>query len=173
VRSAQSVVSSSEAVAFRKRRGSGATARNVTYACMRGGAGPIIRLKRSEEGGSRVRPLLAGRYVAYRRVFFLNEFGSASGLVVQDMRTGAVGLELPYDESNLHSYVVKRNGSVAWLDLPEDAIRRRLWKADRSTGGEPQLLDSGTEIDADSLRLSTDRRRVLWTRDGAQSAPIN
>jgi hypothetical protein len=173
VRSVQIVASSSEAVAFRKAKGRGPYPDYVTYACMRR-SGPINRLKRSEISRSSVRPLLAGRYVAYRQLFFLGEHGSASGFVVLDMRTGTTTLESPPDNSSLIRYVVKRNGSAAWIDIPEDSNEGRVWKADRTTAGAPQQIDSSSELGYDSLRLTGDRRQVLWTKAGAQqSAPID
>jgi hypothetical protein len=173
VRSVQIVTTSSAAIAFRKRKqGAGGTG-YVTYACLRRG-GAIHRLKGSEVSGSRVRPVFAGRFVGFKQIFVLTEFGSPSGVVVQDLRTGAITTEAHEDGSSLHAFVLKRNGSVAWVDFPEDSNAPRVWKADSSTAGAPLQLDASPEVDFESLRLSSDRRQVLWTRDGApQSAPID
>jgi hypothetical protein len=177
VRNVQVLVSTSEATAFRKRFPTRPYATYASYACMRRGAGSIERLKRSEYSLSRVRPQLAGRFVAFRRLDELNEFSSASGIVVQDLRTGTIVYESPRDgASYMTAWVVKRNGSVAWVDFPQEEGGPRVWKVDLTTAGEQQLLDSatGSEIDFQSLRLSADRRQVLWTKSGAQqSAPID
>jgi hypothetical protein len=178
VRNVQVLVSTSEAVAFRKRFPTRPYATYASYACMRRGAGSIERLKRSEFSLSRVRPQLAGRYVAFRRLDELNEFSSASGIVVQDLRTGTIAYESPRDGSYMTDWVVKRNGSAAWIDFPpEDQSGIRVWKVDSTTGGQRQPLDSGEPVigaDFQSLRLSADRRQVLWTKNGAQqSAPID
>lgn len=178
VRSVQILVSTSEAIAFRKFKRISGRNEYVSYACMRRGAGAIEKLKGSEYSLSRVRPQLAGRYVAFRRLDELNEFSSASGLVVQDLRTGEIAYETARDGSYVQSWVVKRNGSVAWIDFPpeDEPGGSRVWKRDVTTAGERQQLDSAAsgEIDWESLRLSADRRQVLWTKSGAQqSAPID
>jgi hypothetical protein len=172
VRSVQIVTSSSEAIAFRKaKRVDGRTVYR-TYACMRR-SGPITFLKRSEFSGSTVAPRLAGRYVAFRRLDELNEFVRASGLVVLDMSTGEVKLETPRGESHLDSFVVKRNGSAGWVNYPYEEGVPSAWKADVTTGGAPAKIDEG-EIRQLSLRLSADRRELLWTKsDSRRSAPID
>jgi hypothetical protein len=174
VRAAQVVARSSEATAFRKVKRTRQGPQYVTYACMRR-SGPINRLKNSERGRSQVRPQLSGRFVAYRQVFFIGEFGSDEGLVVLDMRTGQDKLETNEPGgSSLLAWVVKRNGSVGWMFIPDDSNQLQVWKADVTTGGQPQQLDAGDSIPQDSLRLSADRRQLLWTRDGAaRSAPID
>jgi hypothetical protein len=164
VRSVQVVTTSSEAVVFSKAKGSGAEARTITYACMLR-AGPIVRLKAT---GAGVHPLLAGRFVAYRQG---SEFGSPSGLIVQDVRTGRVELESRADGSILYSFVVKRTGSAAWVERGEQSEDFLLYKFVRGRPGEPELLDLG--VDFESLRLSADRRQILWTTAGQQkSAPL-
>lgn len=171
VRGVQVIASSSEATAFRKQFPG---RRYASYACMRRGAGSIERLKGSEFTLSRVQPKLAGRFVAFRQLFELNEFAAVSGIVVLDMRTGAIVHESPDDgNAYLLSWVLKRNGSAAWIDSLQDQPGSRVFKFDATTGGDAQQLDSGA-VDPQSLRLSSDRRQVLWTKSGAeQSAPID
>jgi hypothetical protein len=177
VRGVQVLVQTSEATAFRKRFPTRPYATFASYACMRR-AGSIERLKGSEYSLSRVRPQLAGRYVAFRRLDELNEFGSASGIVIQDLRTGAIAYESPRDGSAyMLRFVVKRNGSAAWFDSPQEEPGIRVYKFDAATAGNRILLSSftgATQGDVESLRLSDDRRQILWTEnDVPKSAPID
>jgi hypothetical protein len=173
VHAAQIVASSSEATAFRKvKRDAQGRTLFRTYACMRR-SGPILFLKGSEFSRAAVEPRLAGRFVAFRRMDEINEFARTSGLVVADMSTGAVRFETSRGEAHVDSFVVKRNGSAAWLDHDYESGHMVISKVDETTGGSPVLVDQGS-IRQQSLRLSVDRRDVLWTRNGSQrSAPIH
>lgn len=175
VRNVNVVTRSSEAAVFTKRGLVPGTRiyRYRSYACMFR-AGPISYLSRSDATRSRLDPKLAGRFVAFRQYYGINEFGSESGIVVLDIRTGTVVEESPNEGVNLVSFVVKRNGSAAWIMVPEESAERTVWKSDVTTGGERQRLDAGSDIDAASLRLSGDRRTITWTEGGSeQSAPID
>lgn len=177
VRNVQVLAQTSEATAFRKRFPTRPYATYASYACMRR-AGSVERLKGSEYSLSRVRPQLAGRYVAFRRLDELNEFGSAAGIVVLDMRTGEILYESPRDGSAyMLRFVVKRNGSAAWFDSPQEEPGIRVYKFDSTTAGDRQLLSSFsvvTQRDVESLLLISGRRQVLWTEnDEPKSAPID
>ena len=174
VRNVQIVALSPEARVFRKlTRPSGGPGGSVAYACMRR-SGPITRLKGSEFGGGQMRPLLAGRYVAFQHMFGENDDHEDSTLVVLDMKTGRISFEQSRDGTDLADWVVKRNGSVAWLSFAYEGHERGgVYKVDSTTGGRPQRLASPEEGPI-SLRLSSDRRTVLWKQlDGMErSAPI-
>jgi hypothetical protein len=177
VRNVQVLEQTSEATAFRKRFPTRPYATYASYACMRR-AGSIERLKGSEYSLSRVRPQLAGRYVAFRRLDELNEFGSASGIVILNMLTGAIVYESPRDGvAYMLRFVVKRNGSAAWFDSPQEEPGIRVYKIDATTAGNRQLLSSFTQVtqrDVESLILLPDRRQILWTEnDEPKSAPID
>jgi hypothetical protein len=175
VRNVQIVAISSEARVFRKlTRASGGPGGSVAYACMTR-SGPITRLKGSSFGGGQMGPLLAGRYVAFQQMFSENEDNEESGLIVLDMRAGRISFEQPRDNTDLGSWVVKRNGSAAWTTSAYGGGEPGgVYKLDSTTGGKPQRL-AGPEGFPRSLRLSPDRRSVLWMQaDGSErSAPID
>ena len=84
VRNVQIVAFSREARVFRKlTRRTGGPGGSVAYACMVR-SGPITRLKGSAFGGGQMRPLLAGRYVAFQQMLSENEDHEESGLIVLD-----------------------------------------------------------------------------------------
>jgi hypothetical protein len=172
VRNAQIVAFSPEARVFRK-RAAGVPAGSVAYACMKR-SGPITRLKGSTFGAKQMKPLLAGRYVAFQRMFAEGEDAEESSLIVLDMKTGRVTFEQPRDGTDLGSWVVKRNGSAAWATSAyEGGEPGGAYKLDSTTGGKPQRI-GGPEGSPHLVRLSTDRRNVLWSElDGVErSAPI-
>jgi hypothetical protein len=82
---------------------------------------------------------------------------------------------VPQDESTsavLHRIVVTADGAVAWtgerlgargVRLGVEVRRRR-----RATTNQAVLLDSGTDIDPDSLRRRG--RTITWTKAGARRA---
>jgi hypothetical protein len=175
VRNVQIVAFSKEARVFRKlTRPSGGPGGSVAYACMVR-SGPITLLKGSGFGGGQMRPLLAGRYVAFQRMFSENEDHEESGLIVLDMKAGQISFEQARDSTNLSDWVIKRNGSAAWVSFTfEGGDPGGVYKLDSTTGGKPQRL-AGSEDNPGVLRLSSDRRTVQWQlRDGTErSAPIN
>lgn len=137
---------------------------------------------------------LAGAYVAYSRDFCESDSTSAS-VSVTSLRSGRrtrvlpafthpaappapcpPGLPCPGSigpGSGVANLKLKANGSVAWIgksvgELYELQVR----KADRS--GPNVLLDSGGEIDPDSLRLSRDAKTIHWIkRRSPVSAPLH
>jgi hypothetical protein len=123
-------------------------------------------------------PKLAGRYVAFKQTVYVSEFGSASGIKVVDLKTGRTkvgeaGVPGAGGDSHVMSYVVKRNGSVAWVGMGERGEDVSVLKVDSTTDG-PRLLDSGPQVDYESLSLAADRRSIGW-RNGAEqkTAPLD
>lgn len=170
---------SSEAAVFQKRKRTTSGVQPVTYACpVRGGS-----IRRLDDPARSIRAQdaeLAGRFVGYRSVDHSDQFSAPSTLVVVDLKSGTTTtLHAKPDEadsdSSVSAFVIKRSGSVAWIAVGNPSGRQGLWKDD-SYEYEPPMLDSSPPaIDARSLRLSSDRRRVLWRRAGetrVRSAPL-
>lgn len=160
---------SSAAAVFTKRRrvpGYSGLYNYRSYACMFR-EGPISYLQRSDETRSALGPELSGRFLAFRQYFAITEFGSSSGVVVLDMQRGEVVLESPRqsDETNAVAWVVKRNGSAAWTTVAEESPEVVVWRAEASDGFERERLDAGPDIDPHSLRMSSNRRTISWSRD--------
>jgi hypothetical protein len=178
VRDVQVLTSSARAVVFRKHYSPQHNPKSRAFACLRH-SGPVRELRRSGFTRSRLKPQLAGRYVGFRQIFELNDVsGESSGVVVLDISTGTITVEQPgmpgTDYSTLVSFVVKSNGSVAWLGI-SDSDGEAVWKVDSTTGGQPERLDSSPpDIPFDSLHLGPHRHRVLWRKGGSRrSAPID
>jgi hypothetical protein len=171
---AKVLVRSSAAVVFAKR--------GNTYGCVYSGS-PIRQLLdegggiKNGKGDDTVKPIIAGRYVAYA------SYGSAIGdefdrVIVWDLKVGRLASRS--SSNSVHSLVVKSNGSVAWTQNsvvePADQARtvfevHALSVPDHT---DDQLLDRGDDIDPRSLALSADRLFVTWTRGGApKSAGLN
>jgi hypothetical protein len=176
VRQVQLVTRSSEGAVFRKlKSGPGGRKVSVAYGCLlRSGA--VRRL----DFANRVDDAqLAGRYVAFKHIDYVSEFGSASSIRVVDLRTGttavdARGVPGAGSDSHVMSLVVKRNGSVAWTGMADESGSEvSVLKVDTTTDG-PRLLDSGAQIDYESLALGADRLSVGW-RNGAEqkTAPLD
>jgi hypothetical protein len=119
---------------------------------------------------------LAGRFVAYSQGQSGRD-GYSADLSVRDLRTGRIvrdwqgggpggrfGTEESYGVSDV---VLKRNGSVAWLNdrsrLGDRSHMFYLYKSDAD--GDLVLLDSGPGIEPGSLALSSGSR-VYWTHNG-------
>ena len=160
---ARIIVKTREAVVFTKRLD--------VYGCL-ASVGSVRELPTEGGGidvsGRRDGPQLAGRYVAY------STFGSAIGdefdrVYVYDLRLGRT---FQIAGSNfVGAIVVKRNGSVAWIDHPaavvtpgEDVLQVRKWAYEERQG--VVLVDRGSGIDPDSLALSPDRTGISWARGG-------
>ena len=177
VHDAQLLKQNREAVVFRKHRTSPSGRKvSVAYACLRD-ADPIRRLKRSEFTRSALDPRLAGHYVAFREIIEQNEVGGEQSIAVLNIETGRLKVEQDAavngaEDSWLYSFVVKRNGSVAWVGLREQGDQLLL-KVDSRTAGQPQQLDSGSDFHLHPLRLNNDKTRVVWIKQGNQhSAPL-
>jgi hypothetical protein len=132
----------------------------------------IVRRLPEEGGGIDVTaphlPALAGRYVAYATS------GSAIGdefdrLYVYDLRAGRPFLI--ESSTFIRGIVLKRNGSVAWIEAaPADAGDQPVWDVRKWANEEREgsvLVDRGADLDPDSLALSADRTSISWTRGGA------
>ena len=162
-----------EAVVFTKAKKVGPDRFAVHYACLV--RGPIRRLDDVNRSRQVSDPQLAGRFVAFERTLYLTEFDYASGIVVLDLRTGVRTVQhtaTPDTEGDsvVHGFVVKRNGSVAWIGTDEQGSAG-VFKVDTTTTA-PQRLDSG-QIDLASLRLTADRNSVVWISGGEQrTAPL-
>jgi hypothetical protein len=177
VRSVELVTRSRDGAVFRKlKRGPDGGQVPVTYACLlRSGA--IERLDAPALGRTARDPALSGRYVGFRSSFLVSEFDSASDMVVVDLRTGRTEANEPANpgsgaDSEVLTFVVKRNGSVAWTAVGVRGEDVTVWKLDLGATG-PQQLDRGSAIDYRSLRLSADRRSVHWRNAGAErTAPL-
>jgi len=140
-----------------------------------------VRRLLDEGGGIRTAagangPRLEGRYVAYAT------FGSAIGdefdrVVVFDLRRGRVKFES--GAVFVTSLVLKKNGSVAWIQDSEVQSADRdapLYEVHEISAVDLQgdlLLDRGHGIDPKSLAKSSDGESVSW-QNGAEtrSAPL-
>jgi hypothetical protein len=111
-----------------------------------------------------------GRFVAYDEVFCDRDAACRGpGIQVLDARTGRKrsSARTPSRRELITGLVLARDGSVAWV-RPRIDTQVDVMKLDPS--GEV-LLDSGTDIDRDSLALGS--HTVYWTRAGVpRSAPI-
>jgi hypothetical protein len=169
-RGAQVVTRVSDAIVFAKR--------GNLYGCIFS-QGTVRRLP-DEGGGIDVTPpngpMLGGRFVAYSTI------GSAAGdefdrLYVYDIRRGRRFLQV--SSNFITDIVVKRNGSVAWVEgstVDPGADRppaHQVRKFDAELREGVLLVDRGADIDPDSLVLGPDRTDVRWLRGGSErSAPL-
>jgi hypothetical protein len=167
---ARIVVKTREAVVFTKG--------SFVYGCL-ASVGTVRRLP-DEGGGIDLTPpdgpVLSGRYVAYAT------FGSAIGdefdrLYVYDLRLGRRFLVV--GSNFIRAIVLKRNGSVAWIEgstvAPADPDQPSFQV--RKFGNEERqgavLLDRGSDVDPDSLTLAADRLSIGWVRGGTdRTAPL-
>jgi hypothetical protein len=177
VRNVQIQNRTSEAIVFAKlktyRQGTLAT----TYACRLRRGAPTVRLDRPTVD-SVLDPVLAGAFVGFKRVHRVTGSGVSTVSVV-DLRTGEPHHELAATESDepsqVRALVLKRNGSVAWIGETEKNVTE-VWRLQNGRPGVPvdKLDTSPPRIEPLSLRLSSDRRTVRWTKGGqAASAPID
>jgi hypothetical protein len=162
----------SEAAVFRTRQRTSSGVRKTTFACLRS-TGPVRRL---DNPGGQIRAddaELAGRFVGYERTDVSEQF-RPSDMVVVDLRTGQSrtlqGSANDQDtDTRVRAFVLKRNGSVAWITQGDPSAAEGLWKDDTSDP-DPQLVDSSPPpFDAARLRLSSDRRSVLYRHVGDTS----
>lgn len=115
-------------------------------------------------------PQLAGRYVAFTTL------GSGIGdevdrVYVYDLKLGKTFLIVP--SNFVTALVLKRNGSVAWIDAPSADPGQPVWQVRKYAHEERQgaiLVDRGADIDNRSLVLGADRNTIVWTRGGAQKS---
>lgn len=133
---------------------------------------------------------LSGVFVAYERYTLYPAGGAGdtqTDLYVVDLRTGkpviteeARAPTGKQEDRWVDRIVLKRNGSVGWISThwtfeqhpPVSNFEVHRFSLDPSTHGRV-TLDSGGDIDRESLALSSDRRTMTWTKGGeARSAPL-
>lgn len=183
LRGAKVLTRSKHAVVFKKSRRSSDPA--DTYGCLFR-VGTIHGLGDQADASGEVviqRAKLGGRYVAYE----LDRTGGVSEgedrVRLLDLRTGRTKVDEPATRravsNGVESFVLKRNGSVAWIGRDSDPLGQspsnfEVHAVADGEGTGNQTLDSGQNIDANSLALSGDRRRLLWTNRGKRtSAPLH
>ena len=123
---------------------------------------------------------VAGRFALLVKRSEEGEFGYWDTVVTYDLAAGRGVAEDPavsgstFNDSYVMSYVLKRNGSSAWIGHDLDDGRREVWE--REAGAStPTLLDSGEAVDFTvPIRLSADRTQVIWRSGGTdRAAPID
>jgi hypothetical protein len=177
VRDVELVTRSSDGAAFRKLKRTASGSQAVTYACLVR-SGRIRRLDDPARSLNAQGPRLAGRFVGFERVDNSDQSSPPSDLVVQDLRTGRrrvlTAAPDPPELTSVAAFVLKRNGSVAWIVVGHSSARQELW-TDTAVGGPQRIDASPPAIDVGSLRLSASRRSVLWRKAGDtsdRSAPL-
>jgi hypothetical protein len=161
------------------------------YGCLRGQArarrlaGHVVGVRPGTGKG----PVLAGRWALFKA---LDRWGSSELIrvnLVSGRRRIFDRLHAKVTLRTTNSYVLKRNGSPAWItstslgvteDLREETILRVVNLAER--GRRVRLIDSASylaftepdPIPEDSLRLSPGGRVLHWIRSGQpRSAPMS
>jgi hypothetical protein len=159
---------------FQKRKRTTSGVLPVTFACLVR-SGSIRRLDDPARAIQAADAELSGRYVGYEREDFSDQFTVSSTLAVVDLRTGtrrivSAAANSADSDTAVSAFVIKRNGSVAWIVVGDPSGEQGVFKLD-STTDQPLLLDSasGQGFDPAALRLGSDRRTVLW-RERAEPA---
>ena len=133
---------------------------------------------------------LSGVFVAYERYTLYPAGGAGdtqTDIFVVDLRTGKVVVDeearAPTGQQEdrwVDDLVLKRNGSIAWISThwtftqnpPVVNYEVHRFSRDPSAPGRA-TLDSGADIDRESLTLGSDRKTMSWTRGGeTRSAPL-
>ncbi len=140
-----------------------------------------LEAQRFGDGNVAFQITLSGVFVGYGR-YTLHPAGGAGDtqqdIFVVDLRTGGTVVQQQSTQvmgdgvSNyLERFVLKRNGSVGWIGRHHTNEVHQVSNAPGSPGRV--MLDSGDDIDPQSLRLSSDRRTMTWTKGGVtKSAPL-
>jgi hypothetical protein len=181
VRNVQLETRSSEGAVFQKRKRTTSGVQAVTYACLLR-SGSIERLDDPARAIHAFDAALAGRFVGYEREDFSDQFTVPSTLGVFDLKTGTRRIISATPNSSdrdtaVRAFVIKRNGSVAWLAVGDPSGDQAVFKLDATTD-DPERLDFASGVarfDERALRLSADRRAVLWRMRGEttdRSAPL-
>ncbi len=144
---------------------------------------------------------LVGRYVGYSETFYGYHGDGSTRVRVTSLRSGRHRRALPSvlgpppsdpcepeplpcdvwfggPLTDVTALALKANGSVAWIGRQRGGLRdgRRytqyeVRKADRAAKNIP--LDSGVDIDPESLTLNRYKRTISWTNGGlTKSAPL-
>jgi hypothetical protein len=127
---------------------------------------------------------LSGVFVAYER-YTLHPAGGAgdtqTDIYVVDLRNGKVVVDEDarpqtetYDDRYVSDLVLKRNGSVGWTSThwryppgSTGVVNYEVHRFSRDPASAGRaLLDSGADIDRESLALSADRKTMTWTKGG-------
>jgi hypothetical protein len=177
----KALAQSSESIVFEKTKVNRYGSRlPYAFGCVKK-SGPIRRLPVNPDSFYRVRgAAVAGRFALLVKRSEEGEFDYWDNVVTFDLAAGRTVAESPavsgsaFPDSYVASYVLKRNGSSAWIGQDLDDGRREVWK--REAGAStPALLDSSAGVDATvPVRLSPDRRRVVWRSGGSErSASID
>ena len=124
-------------------------------------------------------PRVAGRFAAFARSGSGSAADCYSDVLAFDLRRGRRTIRTaatttpaatPNSCGQVDGLELTRRGAVGWIVHTPGSNTAEVRKLD--TGG-PALLDSGN-VDRGSLALSSSRRTIYWTKDGApQSAPID
>ncbi len=123
-----------------------------------------------------------GRYVAYYTYATEDYFDYLTGIEVTDLETGrAVSRAAPagpepwgqcVDHVGAGHIALRPDGAVAWTAARVSAARcgsqPTIWQvsAIAAPGGDVTTLDSGSDIDPESIAESSDGTSVTWTRGG-------
>ena len=112
--------------------------------------------------------VLAGRFVAWVRQE-CRVTVDAETVHVDDLKTGERVHATQADGVLVRRLVVNTKGSVAWIAAAGDQLQ--VWRADRVTGLNGELVDQGVDVDPDSLALAGG---TFYWRKGAsaQSATL-
>jgi hypothetical protein len=177
----KALAQSSESIVFEKTKVNPYGSRlPYAFGCVKK-RGPIRLLPVNPDSFYRVRgAAVAGRFALLVKRSEEGEFGYWDNVVTYDLAAGRTVSEAgavsgsDFTDSYVASYVLKRNGSSAWIGYDVDDGRREVWKREAGTG-TPTLLDSSADVDINvPVRLSPDRTRVVWRSGGTErSAAID
>lgn len=116
--------------------------------------------------------LLNGRYLAYS-VYDTEEAGTLGFSYVYsiDLRTRKTLVEIDassgHDDggfgSKVSALVLGSKGAVAWINEVSGPER---WSVHVAAGENHSVLDTGGDIDAQSLALAANKKTIYWTRAG-------
>ena len=177
VRDVQVVEESPSAVVFRKLKDTGAGVKPTSFACAyRRGAlrQSVHRLDDPAHSRRAEGARLAGVFVAFRLADRSpDRTADSSELVLINLVYGGRWSFFPEPDPadtavDVVAFVVTNTGAAAWLATGYPSGEQGLWRADANWFGEelPRLDGSPHTVEAGSLRLSRDRRRVQWRRRG-------
>ena len=149
-----------------------------------------VSLGEADDGTVPAHLALSGVFVAYERYTLYPAAGAGdtnTDIYVVDLRTGkpvvteettaSAGRE---EDRWISRIVLKRNGSVAWTsshytyETYPGPVNYEVHRFSLDPAAYGRVtLDSGADVDRDSLELSGDRRTVTWTDGGERrSAPL-
>lgn len=133
---------------------------------------------------------LAGVFVAYERYTLYPAAGpgdTQTDIYVVDLRSGQVVVDeearTPTGQQEdrwVNDLVLKRNGSIGWISTHwtyaqnPGVVNYEVHRFSREPSAPGRAtVDSGSDIEQQSLELGADRRTMTWTRGGKRrSAPL-